>query len=149
MRALVDHSVLAGYVSRAKMFYPLEYAEYLLGVRELDDFLITVIDRAYGVEADSEEIEFNHPHEFGETVNGQTLLGTIHSHPNWTCDPSEVDLESAAEPPSEQVFGIVSLSKSGNRWLTSYGFYTAEGRSVELVVSKPEKKKGTRNVKIL
>jgi proteasome lid subunit RPN8/RPN11 len=139
MRVLIDDGVLRGYVARAKQWFPCEWGELIWGHRDGDDFVITVIDRAFG-ESDEEELDIDTPWEFGDTVNGQTLLGTIHSHPNWTCAPSETDLESAAEPPSESVFGIMSITKTpSNRWLTSYGFYLTDGVQVELVVSKPAK----------
>jgi hypothetical protein len=83
MRVLIDHGVLSGYQARAKLFYPLEYGEFLWGHIEGEDFVITVIDRAYGEATDNEEdpeLEMNSPYEFGDVVNGQTLLGTIHSH---------------------------------------------------------------------
>jgi len=140
MKVLIDDGVLLGFKNRAKLFYPLEYGEFIWGSKDNEDFVITVIDRAYGCENDEDDLDIESPYSYGDVVNGQTLLGTIHTHPNWSCVPSPTDLEGASEPPVEQVFGIVSLSRSGNRWLTGYGFYLTDGSPVELVISKPDKK---------
>jgi proteasome lid subunit RPN8/RPN11 len=144
MRALIDHGILSGYRARAIKKFPIEYCEFLWGTVEKNDFIINVIERADVDDADEESVEVDSlGHEFGDEVDGQILLGTIHSHPEDVCEPSDSDIESASTPPEapEQVFGIMALNRSANRWLTSYGFFLPNGTPVELVVSKPVRRK--------
>jgi proteasome lid subunit RPN8/RPN11 len=148
---MIDHGVLAGFRARAIRGYPYEYAELLWGhkdTEEQDAYLITVIERAH-VESDHESADIETDWDFGEKQNGEELLGTLHSHPDDLAEPSDCDLEDAALHPVEKIFGIMALepvvatieNPKRQRWLTSFCFYQTDGTPVELVVSKPERKR--------
>lgn len=65
------------------------------------------------------------------------VLGTVHSHPNDTVEPSPLDKRSAKKD-GEIIYGICAISKSpkGRRYV-SWGFWDgATHKPLELVISE-------------
>jgi proteasome lid subunit RPN8/RPN11 len=136
-RVVIDTSLLAGFKARALRAYPLEYGEDMWGFIEGTTAYITTLDRVEA-EADEDSIEMESVGTYGEVVVDQTLLGTIHTHPDDMCIPSETDIEQAQEPPAEIVMGICAINKVPKRRYVSFGFFLPTGEQIELAVAENE-----------
>jgi len=141
LRVVIDKEILGSFKGRALQKYPLEYGEDLWGFIEGNTAYITSIERVLVNEADENGVDFDSSGEYGETVAGQTLLGTIHTHPDDQGSPSDSDIESAREPPVEKVMMICAINKIGKRRYVSFGCFQPDGKQIELAISEKDKGK--------
>lgn len=141
LRVVIDKEILGGFKGRALRKYPLEYAEDLWGFLEGNTAYVTAIQGVFVNEADEDGVDFDSSGEYGETVAGQTLLGTIHTHPADRCSPSDPDIDSAQESPAEKVMMICAINKVGKRRYVSFGAFQPNGHQIELAISEKDRRR--------
>ena len=138
-RVVIDKGVLAGFKARALRAYPVEYAETLWGFVENGTAYVASMERA-DAEADEGAVEIDSPEDFGDVLGGQTLMGTIHTHPDDTNEPSETDF-AESQATKEWVFGVCAINKVNGRRYVSYAFFLPDGKQLEFAISEEDKRK--------
>ncbi|PWT80209.1 MAG: hypothetical protein C5B44_05740 [Acidobacteria bacterium] len=138
-RVVVDKGVLAGFKARALHSYPIEHCECLWGKVENGTAYVSVIERVQVDEADETGVDIE-TGDFGEELAGMSLMGTIHTHPDDTCEPSETDIEESIKA-KEWFFGICAINKVNNRRYVSFAFFLPNGKTIELAISEPDKRR--------
>lgn len=125
---VIDKRILEAFKRRCLKRYPNERLEVLLGkivgdqahVHSLQD----IAHKSRRLECESDEdIEYSEH------------IGTIHSHPDIDCTPSNTDIETAIDE-GEKIFGICSIRRKNNRRFISWGFFAPNGHKLHLVISE-------------
>ncbi len=134
---VVDRKVLDALKRRALKLYPREIFEQIVG-------------RISGPQArifafrDLEHIAHNgnvytdedmNPMTEGEEEKRFQILGTIHSHPQDTVEPSELDWETMQKD-GELVMGICAIRKTAKRRFVSFAFFGAGRTPLQLTISE-------------
>lgn len=140
---VVDRKVLEGFKRRALAAYPREVIEQIVG-------------RVVGTQARIfafRELEYQstrlqvimdedaNPMTEGGDESTFEILGTIHTHPQDTVEPSELDWQSMHED-GELVMGICAIRKTAKRRFVSFAFFGSEQKQLQLTISEDEKALG-------
>lgn len=134
-RVVIDSKLLRQFKQRAFRKYPKEYARALVGFIQDDSAYICAMLPVTVNESDEDGIDFETDEEYGTAIGAQVAIGSIHTHPDSYCEPSDTDVEDA-KTEHELVMGILALEKSGRKRITSLGFFTSDGKPLEVFISE-------------
>src|SRR3954464_14551465 len=138
---LVDRKVLDAFKRRALKLYPREFLEQIVG-RVVGTQARIYAFRELEHEATEWEVVIDEdldPMTEGEDSRHFDILGTIHTHPQSSIEPSDIDW-SAMKRDRELVMGICAIRKTSRRRFVSFAFYNAEKTLLQLTISEPEPK---------
>lgn len=134
---VVDRKVLDGFKRRALNVYPLELMELVVGrvvERQVRVFAFQAIEH----EATERDITLDddvNPMTEGEDTRRYDILGTIHSHPMDTVEPSPLDWSSMKED-GELIMGVCSIRKTTRRRFVSFAFFNRKREQLQLTISE-------------
>ena len=134
---VVDRKVLDGFKRRALNVYPLELMELVVGrvvERQVRVFAFQAIEH----EATERDITLDddvNPMTEGEDTPRYDILGTIHSHPMDTVEPSPLDWSSMKED-GELIMGVCSIRKTTRRRFVSFAFFNRKREQLQLTISE-------------
>ncbi len=134
---VVDRKVLEGFKRRALRKYPLELLEQVVG-RVSGEQVRVFAFQAIEHEATERDITLDddvNPMTEGEDAKRFDILGTIHSHPMDTVEPSPLDWSSMKED-GELVMGVCSIRKTLKRRFVSFAFFNRQKNQMQLTVSE-------------
>jgi proteasome lid subunit RPN8/RPN11 len=135
---VVDRKVLEAFKRRALRLYPREFIEQIVG-KIVDHQLRIYAFRELEHQATRFEVVIEDdldPMTEGEEELGYQILGTIHTHPQATIEPSEIDWE-AMERDGELVMGICAIRQTPKRRFVSFAFYNRDKSQMQLTLSEP------------
>ena len=134
---VIDRRVLDGFKRRALNVYPLELMELVVGrvvERQARVFAFQAIEH----EATERDITLDddvNPMTEGEDTRRYDILGTIHSHPMDTVEPSPLDWRSMKED-GELIMGVCSIRKTTRRRFVSFAFFNRKREQLQLTISE-------------
>ncbi|HEU5401175.1 MAG TPA: Mov34/MPN/PAD-1 family protein [Terriglobales bacterium] len=140
---VVDRKVLEGFKRRALKVYPLELLEQVVG-RAVEGQARVFAFQAIEHEATERDITLDddvNPMTEGEDQKRFDILGTIHSHPMDTVEPSPLDWSSMNED-GEFVMGVCSIRKTARRRFVSFAFFNRKREQMQLTISEQAKAAG-------
>ena len=140
---VVDRKVLDGFKRRALKVYPLELLEQVVG-RVVEGQARVFAFQAIEHEATERDITLDddvNPMTEGEDHKRFDILGTIHSHPMDTVEPSRLDWSSMKED-GEFVMGVCSIRKTERRRFVSFAFFNRKREQMQLTISEQAKAAG-------
>ncbi len=140
---VVDRKVLDGFKRRALKVYPLELLEQVIG-RVVEGQARVFAFQAIEHEATERDITLDddiNPMTEGEDTRRYDILGTIHSHPMDSVEPSSLDWSSMKED-GEYVMGVCSIRKTARRRFVSFAFFNRKHEQLQLTVSEQTKAAG-------
>ena len=140
---VVDRKVLDGFKRRALQVYPLELLEQVVG-RAVEGQARVFAFQAIEHEATERDITLDddvNPMTEGEDTKRYDILGTIHSHPMDTVEPSPLDWSSMKED-GEFVMGVCSIRKTMKRRFVSFAFFNRKREQIQLTISEQAKAAG-------
>jgi proteasome lid subunit RPN8/RPN11 len=135
---VVDRKVLDGFKRRALKLYPREFIEQMVG-RLVDHQARIYAFRELEHQATRYEVVIDEdmdPMTEGEDEGRYKILGTIHTHPQATIEPSDIDWE-AMERDGELVMGICAIRKTAKRRFVSFAFYNTRREQMQLTIAEP------------
>jgi proteasome lid subunit RPN8/RPN11 len=133
---VVDRKVLDAFKRRALKLYPLEFLEQMVG-RIVGSQVRIYAFRELEHEATRYEVVIDEdldPMTEGEDRHFD-ILGTIHTHPQDTIQPSDLDWEAMARD-RELVMGICAIRKTTKRRFVSFAFYNSDRKQLQLTISE-------------
>ena len=134
---IVDRKVLDGFKRRALKVYPLELLEQVVG-RIVGSQVRVFAFQAIEHEATERDITLDddvNPMTEGEEPRRFDILGTIHSHPMDTVEPSPLDWSSMKED-GELIMGVCSIRKTTRRRFVSFAFFNRHKNQLQLTISE-------------
>jgi proteasome lid subunit RPN8/RPN11 len=137
---MVDRKVLDAFKRRALKMYPREFLEQIVG-RVVGAQVRIYAFRELEHEATNWEVVIDEdldPMTEGEEPRHFDILGTIHTHPQSTIEPSDLDWQ-AMRRDRELVMGVCATRKSTKRRFVSFAFYNSERKQLQLTISEPLK----------
>lgn len=137
---VVDRKVLEGFKRRALKAYPREVIEQLVG-RIVGPQARIFAFRELEYQATRSRVimdeDANPMTEGGDEVQFE-ILGTIHTHPQDTVEPSELDWQSMNED-GEVVMGVCAIRKTEKRRFVSFAFYRNDRTQLQLTIAEEER----------
>ncbi len=137
---VVDRKVLEAFKRRALKLYPREFLEQIVG-RVVGAQVRIYAFRELEHEATKWEVVIDEdldPMTEGEDTRRFDILGTIHTHPQATIEPSGLDWE-AMKRDGEHVMGICAIRKTMKRRFVSFAFYNAEKTQLQFTIAEPDR----------
>ena len=135
---VVDRKVLNAFKHRALKLYPREFLEQIVG--KIVDHEVRIYGfRELEHQATRYEVVIDEdmdPMTEGDDEKLYQILGTIHTHPQATIEPSEIDWDAMARD-GEIVMGICSIRKTAKRRFVSFAFYNAEHQQMQFTIAEP------------
>ncbi len=134
---VVDRKVLDGFKRRALKVYPLDLLEQVVG-RIVENQVRVFAFQAIEHEATRRDITLDddvNPMTEGEDTRRYDILGTIHSHPMDTVEPSSLDWSSMKED-GELIMGVCSIRKTAKRRFVSFAFFNRKHEQMQLTISE-------------
>ena len=135
---IVDRKLLDAFKRRALKLYPLEFLEQMVG-RIIDGQARIYAFRELEHEATRFEVTIDEdldPMTEGlEDVRRLEILGTIHTHPQSTVEPSNVDWHAMARD-RELVMGICAIRKTVKRRFVSFAFFNRNREQLQLTIAE-------------
>ena len=134
---VIDRKVLDSFKRRALKLYPREFMEQLVGKiagNQVHLYAFRDLEHKatrYEVVID-EDLE---PMTEGDDERRYQILGTIHTHPQATIEPSDLDWETMARD-DELIMGICAIRKTSKRRFVSFAFYSGGRTQLQLTVSE-------------
>lgn len=126
--AIVDRSTLRSFQRRAYKVYPKEHYEVVCGiVRGKTARISSFATVEYQSTRDAVWTEDESISQHSRTI------GSVHTHPNGTLEPSTVDICSAKED-KLSIFGICAVRRRANRWYVEWAFFNPKGKRIRLTV---------------
>lgn len=135
---LVDRKVLDAFKRRALKFYPREFLEQIVG-RIVGSQVRIYAFRELEHEATEWEVVIDEdldPMTEGEDSRHYDILGTIHTHPQSSIEPSNLDWE-AMKRDGEHIMGICAIRRTSKRRFVSFAFYNTDRTQMQLTISEP------------
>lgn len=136
---VIDRKVLSGFKRRALQAYPREILEQVVGK------LVGTQARVFAFR-DIEHQGSSTAVVMDDDVNPMTeadgglpfaILGTIHTHPQDTVEPSELDWQSMRQD-GELVMGVCAIRRTARRRFVSFAFFNRGREHIQLTVAEPE-----------
>ncbi len=134
---VVDAKVLDGFKRRALKAYPVELLEQIVG-RVVEGQARVFAFQAIEHDATERDITLDddvNPMTEGEDARRYDILGTIHSHPMDTVEPSPLDWSSMKED-GELVMGVCSIRRTARRRFVSFAFFNRKKEQMQLTISE-------------
>jgi proteasome lid subunit RPN8/RPN11 len=139
VEVMVDRKVLDSFKRRALKMYPSEIFEQIVGrisgnqarIFAFRDLEHVANRRGIAVDEDM------NPMTEGEEEKLFDILGTIHSHPQDTIEPSELDWETM-KTDGELVMGICSIRKTAKRRFVSFAFFGRKRQQLQLTIGEED-----------
>ena len=138
---VVHRKVLDGFKRRALKLYPREFLEQIVG-RIVDREVRIYAFRELEHQATRYEVVIDEdmdPMTEGDDDRRYQILGTIHTHPQATIEPSDLDWEAMARD-GELVMGICAIRKTAKRRFVSFAFYNRDKSLMQLTIGEPNGK---------
>ena len=140
---IVDRKVLAGFKKRALQAYPREIIEQVVGKLNGQQAVVYAFRE---LEHEATRVRINmdddvNPMTEGDDDHRFTILGTIHTHPQDTVEPSELDWRSMKQD-GEYIMGVCAIRKTARRRFVSFAFFNEEREHIQLTVSEEAKAAG-------
>ena len=135
---VVDRKVLNAFKHRALKLYPREFIEQIVG-KIVDHEVRIYAFRELEHQATRYEVVIDEdmdPMTEGDDDSRYQILGTIHTHPQASVEPSEVDWEAMARD-GELIMGICAIRKTAKRRFVSFAFYNSEREQMQLTIAEP------------
>ncbi|MGH9523245.1 MAG: Mov34/MPN/PAD-1 family protein [Terriglobales bacterium] len=136
---VIDRKVLSAFKRRALKAYPREILEQVVGTvvgTQARIFAFRDLEHQGSTNAVIMDEDVN-PMTEGETETPYSILGTIHTHPQDTVDPSELDWDSMRQD-GEFVMGVCAVRKTAKRRFVSFAFFNRARTHVQLTIAEPE-----------
>lgn len=134
---IVDRKVLDAFKRRALKLYPLEFLEQMVG-RVIDGQARIYAFRELEHEATRFEVTIDEdmdPMTEGADDIRYDIIGTIHTHPQSTIEPSDIDWDAMSRD-RELVMGICAIRKTLKRRFVSFAFYNANRTQLQLTIAE-------------
>lgn len=138
---VVDRKVLDAFKRRALKFYPREFLEQIVG-RIVGAQVRVYAFRELEHEATKWEVVIDEdldPMTEGEDSRHYDILGTIHTHPQSSIEPSDLDWE-AMKRDGEHIMGICAIRRTSKRRFVSFAFYNTERAQIQLTIGEDDRK---------
>lgn len=135
---VIDRKVLNAFKHRALKLYPREFIEQIVG-RIVDHEVRIFAFRELEHQATRYEVVIDEdmdPMTEGEDESRYQILGTIHTHPQASIEPSDIDWEAMARD-GELVMGICSIRKTAKRRFVSFAFFNVQHEQMQLTIAEP------------
>jgi proteasome lid subunit RPN8/RPN11 len=136
---VIDRKVLSAFKRRALKAYPREILEQVVGKMagtQARVFAFRDLDHKGERRAIVMDDDVN-PMTEGEDSMPYTILGTIHTHPQDTVEPSELDWQSMKDD-GELIMGICAIRRTTKRRFVSFAFFNREREHVQLTIAEAE-----------
>ena len=136
---VIDRKLLGSFKRRALRAFPREILEQVVG-RVVGTQARIYAFRDLEHEASGGKVfmdEDVNPMTEGEDLTRFSVLGTIHSHPQDTIEPSELDWQSMQQD-GELVMGICAIRRTAKRRFVSFAFFNRSREHVQLTIGEPE-----------
>jgi proteasome lid subunit RPN8/RPN11 len=136
---VVDRKVLSAFKKRALKAYPREILEQVVGKQvgtQIRIFAFRDLEHKGSKRAVVMDDDVN-PMTEGEDSMPYTILGTIHTHPQDTIEPSELDWQSMKED-GELVMGVCAIRRTTKRRFVSFAFFNRDRDHVQLTIAEAE-----------
>lgn len=136
---VIDRKVLGAFKRRALKAYPNEILEQVVGkmvgtqahIFAFRDLEHQGLNRAVIMDDDV------NPMTEGEEGLHYSILGTIHTHPQDTVEPSELDWQTMKQD-GELIMGVCAIRKTAKRRFVSFAFFNRERDHVQLTIAEAE-----------
>ncbi len=136
---VVDRKLLTSFKRRALRAYPREILEQVVGK------IVAGQARIYAFRALEHEGAKNvviidedvNPMTEDEDTLRFTILGTIHTHPQDTVEPSDLDWQTMKQD-GELIMGVCAIRKTAKRRFVSFAFFNRSREHVQLTLAEPE-----------
>ena len=136
---VVDRKVLSAFKKRALKAYPREILEQVVGKLvgpQAHVFAFRDLEHKGERRAIVMDDDVN-PMTEGEDTMPYAILGTIHTHPQDTVEPSELDWESM-KADGELIMGVCAIRRTTKRRFVSFAFFNRGRDHVQLTIAEPE-----------
>jgi proteasome lid subunit RPN8/RPN11 len=137
---LVDRNVLEAFKRRALKLYPKEFLEQIVG-KVVGSQVRIYAFRELEHEATRFEVVIDEdldPMSEGEGDTPYDILGTIHTHPQSTIEPSDIDWNAMARD-RELVMGVCAIRKTAKRRFVSFAFYNSTKKLLQLTIAEDQR----------
>src|ERR1043165_6159763 len=136
---VIDRKVLGEFKRRALKAYPREILEQVVGKivgTQARIFAFRDLEYQGSKRAVVMDDDVN-PMTEGEDGMPYTILGTIHTHPQDTVEPSELDWTTMRDD-GELIMGVCAIRKSAKRRFVSFAFFNRDREHVQLTIAEAE-----------
>ena len=136
---VIDRKVLSAFKRRALKAYPREILEQVVGKMvgtQARVFAFRDLEHKGERRAVVMDDDVN-PMTEGEDLVHFSILGTIHTHPQDTVEPSELDWQSMKSD-GELIMGVCAIRRTTKRRFVSFAFFNREREHVQLTIAEPE-----------
>lgn len=136
---VIDRKVLSAFKRRALKAYPNEILEQVIGKvvgAQARIFAFRDLEHHGSTNAVIMDDDVN-PMTEGETELPYAILGTIHTHPQDTVEPSELDWQSMRQD-GELIMGVCAIRRTSKRRFVSFAFFNRARDHIQLTVAEPE-----------
>ena len=134
---VVDRKVLGAFKRRALKAYPREILEQVVGKMvgtQARIFAFRDLEHQASKSAVVMDDDVN-PMTEGEEGMRLSILGTIHTHPQDTVEPSELDWQTMRQD-GELVMGVCAIRKTAKRRFVSFAFFNRIREHVQLTIAE-------------
>jgi proteasome lid subunit RPN8/RPN11 len=136
---LIDRKVLTEFKRRALKAYPREILEQVVGKvvgKQLRIYAFRDLEHNGLKTAIVMDDDVNPMTEADDSLP-YSILGTIHTHPQDTVEPSELDWRSMKED-GELIMGVCAIRRTTKRRFLSFAFFNRDREHVQLTIAEPE-----------
>lgn len=134
---VVDRKVLGAFKRRALQAYPREILEQAVGKMVGSQARIFAFRdlESQGLRNVVLMDDDVNPMTEGEEGLHYSILGTIHTHPQDTIEPSELDWQTMKED-GELIMGVCAIRKTAKRRFVSFAFFNRSRENVQLTIAE-------------
>jgi proteasome lid subunit RPN8/RPN11 len=136
---VIDRKVLTAFKRRALRAYPREILEQVVGKlvgKQLRIYAFRDLEHKGLKTAVVMDDDVN-PMTEGDDLLRYSILGTIHTHPQDTVEPSELDWRSMKSD-GELIMGVCAIRRTTKRRFVSFAFFNRDREHVQLTIAEPE-----------
>lgn len=136
---VVDRKVLEAFKRRALKVYPREIFEQIVGrISGKQARIFAFRDLEHTTSRGSVYIDSDmNPMTEGEDEPRFDILGTIHSHPQDTVEPSALDWQTMQKD-GELVMGICAIRRTAKRRFVSFAFFNSSQAQLQLTIAEAD-----------